>query len=243
MIPLDEDHQEQIDAARQGIEALAVDFARLTPFLNRVESLNLARDFVKLAAARNDLLKLAMPWDDEKRALAEAVEEAAVTAMALLPIGSDAGDDDVARLAGQASYYFVCAKIELGLACGGKLDSAGATHFLSAISLCRNRAHRAEHNDQGDIAAAWLILAAGIYNRMSNDRNWPASITWRNALALSESAIGCAASQEAGDLARARATTYASLLTGIDPDPSFGQRVRDYGGTKPELSAAALPLW
>ena len=243
MIPLDEEHQEQIDLARQRIEALGVDFTRLTPFLNQEESIGLARDCIELASARTDLMKLAMPWDDDRQALAESVEEAAVYALALLPIDLEGIREDVDRLTGRAVYFSVCAKIELGLACGGKLDPVGATHFLSAISLCRQRAVWALQQDKGDVAAAWLILAASIYNRMSNDRNWPASITWRNALALSERAMECAVSQGAGDLARARATTYASLLAGIDPDPSFDQRVKEYGGMKPELSAADLPLW
>ena len=243
MIALDDEHQERIDSARQRIEALAVDFERLTPFLNRAESLSLARSCIELASARNDLMKLAMPWDDERQSLAEAVEEAAVAALALLPIGPEGSVDDIDRLTGQAAYYSVCAKTELGLVCGGKLDPVGATHFLSAISLCRDRAVWAEQHDRGDVATAWLIMAASIYNRMSNDRNWPASITWRNALALSERAMACAASHAAGDLARARATTYASLLAGIDPDPSFGQRVKEYGGMKAELSATDLPLW
>lgn len=243
MIPLDEEHQEQIDLARRAIEAAGVDFTRLTPFLNQKESLGLAWDCIELASARADLMKLAMPWDDERQALAESVEEAAVYALALLPIGLEGDQEEVDRLTGQAMYYSVCAKIELGLVCGGKLDPAGATHFLSAIALCRGRAEWAEQCEKGDIAAAWSILAASIYNRMSNDRNWPASITWRNALAVSERAIACAASQAVEDLARARATTYASMLAGIDPDPRFSQRVQEYGGTKPELSATDLPLW
>lgn len=86
MIALDDEHQERIDSARQRIEALAVDFERLTPFLNRAESLSLARGCIELASARNDLMRLAMPWDDERLSLAEAVEEASVVALALLPI-------------------------------------------------------------------------------------------------------------------------------------------------------------
>ena len=42
MIPLDEEHQELIDLTRQRIEAVGVDFTRLTPFLNQEESLGLA---------------------------------------------------------------------------------------------------------------------------------------------------------------------------------------------------------
>lgn len=243
MIAIDEEHQEQIDLAHQRIESLAVDIARLTPFLNRAESLSLARDCIELASARNDLLKLAMPWDDEREALAVAVEEAVVTAIALLPIGPEANDEEVDRLTGRAVYYSVCAKIELGLVRGGKLDPDGATHFLSAIALCSTRATWAEGHQLGDIATAWLILAAGIYNRMSNDRNWPASITWRNALTLSERAIECASSEDGRDLARARTATYASLLAGIDSDPGFGRRVEEHGGAKPERSAASLQLW
>lgn len=243
MIPLDEEHQEQIDAARQRIETLAVNSATLTPFLSRGESLDLARDFTELAGARNALLKLAVPWDDEKQALAEAVEEAAVTAISLLPIGPETGGRETDRLASQAIYYSVCAKIELGLVCGGKLDPVGATHFVSAIALCQCRAAWAEQLSMGDIATAWLILAARICNRMANDRNWPASIAWRNALTFAERAAASAVSQEARNLARARAATYSSLLTGIDSEPSFGRRLEEYGGTKAERSADSLPLW
>ena len=243
MITVDEEHQEEINAVCRRIETLAVDFARLTPFLGREESLSFARDCVDLASARNDLLKLALPWDNERQPMAEAVEEAAVAAMALLLIGPEGNDDDIDRLTGRAVYYSVCAKIELGLVCGEKLDPTGATHLISAISLCRTRAEWAKRHQKNSIAVAWLILAASIYNRMSNDLNWPASITWRNALSLSEQALECADSQDGRDLARSRVATFASLLVGIDSDPSYSRRVEKYGGVQPERSAGTLPFW